>query len=296
MIDREALFRGLNEGVLEERLHAFQYNLAKNLPLIARYGGLKRVVPSVRGKHVIIFAAGPSLDQSLPYLAFAAGRPDMVLVAVDMALRPLLMAGIVPHYVVSCETTPVDFFGGLDTSRIHLLAFSCIRHSTLMRWKGDVSFYNWMIDSPEYRDLWRMAGRDLGFVATGNSVTTQAAALVLGCGIRSLLLAGNDLAFRGRMYIRGAVSLRRAEHVCDRFNPLSGYEMFLSRRRREYELYRDGEKFYTDSQFLAAKLWLEDLFKQQDVPVYDCGVPGCGTNRVKHLSAGEYRLIISGMK
>ena len=295
-IDREVLFKTLNEGILSERLALFHINLNKNRPLIERYGGLGRIVPLVQGRHVIVVGAGPSLEDNLLLLKTARQRSDIVIIAVDMALRPLLKSGIVPDFVISCETTPVDFFGGVSTDGMHLLAFSCMRNSTLRRWRGDVSFYNWMLHTPEYNELWQKAGTDLGFVATGNSVTTQAVALALGCGIRSLMISGNDLAFRCRMYIRGSVPLARAEMVCGRFNPLSGYEMSLSRRRREYEIHRGKEKYYTDNQFLAAKLWLEDLLKGQQVPVYDCSSPGCANQVVEHVPLEKYLDVLARAK
>ncbi len=287
-MDRESLYGNLNEGILAERLPAFRRNLERNLPLIRRCGGLSGVVEEFRGRHVCIVGAGPSLEKSVGDLKKYQHRGELAIIAVDMALLPLSRFGVRPGYVISCETVPVDFFGGVDTRSMRLLAFSCMSPANLGRWKGEISFYNWMIQGPPYDELWERAGRDLGFVATGNIVTTQAVALALGCGVRSILMMGNDLAFFRRYYARGtavhAAEIRRA----DRFRTVERIEFDAIRARRDYELRRGEKLFYTSHQFLAAKTWLEELLASQGTPVYDCSDPGVSERHVKKTGARGY--------
>lgn len=287
-IDKETLYKNLNEGILEERYRALQSNCTRNTPLIKKYGGLTRIVPRFFGKHVIIVAAGPSLENELELLRTYQHRKDITIIAVDMALKPLGAAGVVPEYVISCETIPVDFFRGCDTKKIHLLAFSCMSHQNVRNWQGDVSFYNWMIYNEHYDRLWNMAGRDLGFVATGNLVTTQAVSFALGCTIRSLLMVGNDLGFRKRLYVKGTAGHISGIRTVTRTGSIETSEFARVRRMREYCITRAGENFYTTSQFLAAKCWLEDLFVQHTIPVFDCSVPGCSEKTVKKISGKSY--------
>ncbi len=203
MINREEIFRNLNQGMLSERARIFRVNLEKNLPLIRRHGGLAGVVSDLKNKNVFIFGAGPGLENDMGILKKYRDRIDNVYISSDMALKPLLYYGIKPHYVITCETTPLGFFSGIDTSGIHLLAFSCSSNSNLRSWKGEISFYNWMMDGDYYNDLWDIAGHDLGFVATGSVVVTQAVSIAMGCGISSLIMAGNDLGFSDRFYMSG---------------------------------------------------------------------------------------------
>ena len=72
-----------------------------------------------------------------------------------------------------------------------------------------MSFYNWMIKGEFYEALWRTAGEDLGFVATGSVVLSQAVSIVLGCAVKSLLLVGNDLAYGKSYYAHGAPAAER---------------------------------------------------------------------------------------
>jgi hypothetical protein len=287
-MDKETLYRNLNEGMLAERLEAFRRNLEKNLGSIRKYGGIQRVLPELRDRHVCVAGAGPSLDGCLGHLKKYQHRRELVLIAVDMALLPLVRSGIRPAFVMSCETMPVDFFGGSDTAGMHLLAFSCMSPVNLKKWKGDISFFNWMMQGPGYDGLWERAGRGLGSVATGNIVTTQAVALALGCGIRSLLLVGNDLAFGRSYYARGSVSHDVEHRRSDRFSPAAAAEMNSIRRRRDYELHRGGSLFFTSHQFLAAKTWLEDLLARQSTPVFDCSNPGLSEKSAKKTGLREY--------
>jgi len=296
MIDKGILYSNLNSGLIYERFSAFERNLEKNLPYIRRHGGLQGIMPLLAGKHVIIAGAGPSLEKDLHLLKKYQFRRELVIISTDMALRPLVRSGIVPGFVISCETTPVDFFGGLDTGKMRLLAFTCMSGINVRKWRGEMHFYNWMLHEEPFNALWEKAGRELGFVATASLVTTQAVAIALGCGIQSLLLCGNDMAFLDRFYLRE--SLVHARHLLGqtRLKPMPALEMEVSRRAREYEIHRDGNGFYTNSQFLAAKLWLEELLEKQTVPVFDCSVPGCSVKSVRKTHIREYFLMFEARK
>lgn len=287
MPDKDQLYRNLNEGILEERLPAFVRNLEKNLELIRRHGGLQRILPDFDGKLAVVIGAGPSLERHYGILREFQHRRELVYIAADMALRPLVRNGIRPRYVFSCETRPVDFFGGVDTARMHLVAFSCVSNINARRWRGDMSFYNWMIRRAEYEPLWERAGLELGFVATGSLVTTQAVAFALGCRISGLVMAGNDLAFTDRFYIRESPAHTGYRNASDRYRPLETMEMRRSRTAREYEIRRGGKSYYSNSQFLAGKLWLEDLFSTRVTPVYDSSDPGCSEKHVAKIELAD---------
>lgn len=287
-MNSDELFSGLNRGLLQERGSAFRRNLEKNLSLIKKHGGLADVIPALKERHVIIAGAGPSLDRSAVPMLGAAGDDSFVIIASDMAVRPLYERGIVPQFVITCETTPVPFFSGIDTSAMHLLAFSCSSHATVRSWRGPLSFYNWMLKGEFYDSLWERAGTDLGFVATGSIVTTQAVAIAMGCGVLSLMLAGNDLGFYDRFYASGTVGSDRLCATTGRLLPLPGVEMAACRRSRHYEIVREGRTLFTNRQFLAARLWLEELFGKKPFPVADCSSPGCSGNAVYKTGMDEY--------
>ncbi len=296
MVDKTTLFEQMNRGILRERYSAFKRNLDKNLPLIQRFGGLQEVVPLIAGKHVLIIGAGPSLAKSYSLLKKYQYRAEVAVIAVDMALAPLVRNGITPGFVISCETSPAGFFHGIDTARIRLLAFSCISHYNLMQWEGSVSFYNWMIHDEHYDRLWESAGTGLGYVATGSVVTTQAAALALGCSPLSLVMVGNDLGFHRKFYVPHTIRHRQLAVRTDRMNPLETMEFSGIWRAREYMINREERLYFTNNQFLTAKIWLEELFSKSSVPIYDSSEPGCSEGKVQKTSLKDFFSLIDGRK
>lgn len=287
MIEKEIVFRNINEGIVEERLHIFQKNLEKNLKYIKEFGGLSRIVPRFEGKNVIIAGAGPSLLDEISLLKKYQHREEIVIIATDMSLLPLVNKGIYPSYVISCETMPVDYFSPVSTEELHLLAFSCISSTNLRKWRGDISFYNWMISGNGYDALWEKAG-DLGAVATASIVTTQAVSFSLGCKIKSLMITGNDMAFGTQYYIKNTVVFKNNTDRLTRFNSMETADFSRIWKKREYKIKRGDKLYYTDNQFLAAKMWLEDLFKNMRVPIYDSSIPGCSENSVKKCTLKDY--------
>lgn len=296
MINHEEIFSQLNEGMLLERSRAFKTNLRKNKPLIKKWGGLRQVVDCFKGKHVLVIGSGPSLDFCYENLKKLRIRKDIVFLASDMALKPLSVHGIDPQYVITCETTPTGFFSGIQTENMHLLSFSCSSHSNIRKWNGKISFFNWMIDGDFYSDLWKDAGEDLGFVATGSIVTTQAVSMMLGCGIASLLLIGNDMAFFDRFYASGAGPAEKKFFISERVNNPVSLDMNKGRSARDYQIKRDGALFYTNNQFLAAKLWLEKLFGSAPYPVADSSIPGCSAGSVHKIDLADYMAIFNNKK
>lgn len=296
MNTKETLYKNINLGILEERYPAFRKNLERNMVLIRKFGGLKNIVPFFKGKNVIIAGAGPSLEEVIPILYRIQGRADIEIISADMALKPLLSRGVRPGYVISCEVTPADFFSGENTGKTHLLAFSCMSSINLKKWKGNISFFNWMIDTPEFNMLWDMAGTGLGFLATGSIVITQGVSFALGCGINSLALVGNDLGFSRSYHTRGSITSLRNTQKIDRLSVLTAREMNYVRLKREFEIRRGNKLFHTSRQFLAAKVWLEDLFRKKNIPVYDCSEPGCSGKCVIKTDLGNYLERVNSLK
>lgn len=288
VVDTQTLYRKLNEGMLEERRETFRRNLSKNLEMIKKHGGIAPVVASLRGKHICIAGAGPSLERAADVLRKYQHRQELAIIAVDMALLPLVSRGIIPAYVISCETTPLDYFGLAETKKMHLIAFSCMAAVNVRRWRGPMSFYNWMIGGEPYDELWDRAGRELGSIATGNIVTTQALSLALGCAPASIFLTGNDLAFDRSYYTRGTVVHRIRSRTATRLFPIESAEQETMRRYRDYELHRESRKYYTSHQFLAAKTWLEELLSKTRIRVFDSSVPGISGKYAEKVSPEEY--------
>lgn len=296
-MDKQELYQHINAGMTQERFHAFERNLALNASLIARFGGVGSVLSRIKGRHVVLCGAGSSLETAIPHLKKICQRETVTLIAADMAFRPLVREGIVPRFAISCETTPRDFFAGVDTSKTELLAFSCVCSRTAREWKGTIHFYNWLLHGEPWDCLWHKAGLGLGFAATGSIVTSQALSIALGCGAQSVMLAGNDLGFYDRCYSRGTVRDQSVTPSCGRVTPLETLEFSAAWRARHYVIPRGEKKFFTNHQFLAAKYWMEETASKSTIPVYDSSEPGCSAGKVEKLGMKHYaEMVLSSRK
>jgi hypothetical protein len=296
-MERQELYAQINAGMTQERFHSFERSLQQNRVLISRHGGLHPLVGELKDRHVVICGAGPSIEDAYRDLKKICERDSIALIAADMAYRPLLRAGIRPRYAISCETTPRDFFAGLDTSKTTLLAFSCVCPRTVREWKGPVRFYNWLLRGEPWDRLWSEAGTSLGFAATGSIVTSQALSIALGCGAASVMLAGNDLGFFDHCYARGTVRETSVNPLCSRLSPLESIEFSAAWRARHYVIPRGEKKFFTNHQFLAAKYWMEDTAAKSPIPVYDASVPGCSPGKVEKFGMKHYaEMVLSSRK
>jgi hypothetical protein len=289
MIKSKKLYSNFNEGIIDKKYKSFERNLELNIESIKKYGGLKRIIPFFNNKNIIIIGAGTSLDLNIKILKKYYQNPAFLTIATDMALRPLSIYEIIPDYAISCETRIMDFFSGLSfKNNPHLISFSCISNSNLRKWNGDISFYNWTMDTPEYNKLWNRAGSNLGGLASGNIVTTNAISLAIGAGAKSIILIGNDLGFVDRFYCKESISSYKNSLKTNRYNINSGIEMDISRRNRKYQISRADKIYYTNNQFYAAKLWLEEFFSKHQIPVFDASIPGCSDEFVNKIDLNNF--------
>lgn len=296
-MDKQELYQHINSGMTQERFHAFERNLALNVPFIARSGGLGSVMSRFNGRHVVLCGAGPSLETSLPFIKKICQRETVAIIAADMAFRPLLREGIVPGFAISCETTPRDFFADSDTSKTELLAFSCVCSRTVREWTGSIHFYNWLLHGQPWDALWNRAGTGLGFAATGSIVTSQALSIALGCGAKSVMLVGNDLGFYDRCYSRGTVRDIPVTSAVSRIVPVETAEFSAAWRARHYVIPRGEKKFFTNHQFLAAKYWMEETASKSSITVYDSSEPGCSAGKVEKLGMKHFaEMVLSSRK
>lgn len=78
-------------------------HLYENLGPCLRSGVLSDLTGALPGSTAILAAAGPALQESLDFIRRNSGRA--VIIAVNSALKPLLAAGIEPHFVIINDTS-----------------------------------------------------------------------------------------------------------------------------------------------------------------------------------------------
>ena len=185
-------------GTLRQAGRFFLQNLLDNLPHLKTAGSLAPWQNCWRGKPLLLCGAGPSLEQAAPLLR---ERPDLPVLAVDMAWFALKKMGRTPHAMVTVAPYIVNLLKIHPDTTAHTAllfsAFSC--PGVVRRFVG-----------PKYAFLSYHSFREaLGLAHTpalsgGGAVGSHLIHLGLLTGADPLILAGLDFALPGeRAYAPG---------------------------------------------------------------------------------------------
>jgi hypothetical protein len=189
------------------RKHGARYllNTLANLRSLATEGDVASLAGAFRGVPAIVVGAGPSLDRALGHLRDA--QHHAIIVCVDTALRPLLRAGVEPHFVVALDPgeanarhlwdlPPCDETFLVTEASMTPMALEPFRSRTFLFSVSDHQPWPWLATH----------GHSRGKLRAWGSVLTSAYDLALRLGCDPLVFVGSDLAFTGNQpYARGVV-------------------------------------------------------------------------------------------
>lgn len=140
----------------------------------------------------ILVAAGPSVEDNISELRNAKGKA--VIFAVDRILDYLLDSGIEPDFVVSLDPAkPVEYFTKREEVRIPLITFMQTSHDVLQKHKGWKLFCNCSSFLSEAYHVNSMEAPD---TPSSSSVATVAFSVCYELGFKTIILVGQDLAYK----------------------------------------------------------------------------------------------------
>lgn len=186
----------------------WQENFLTNVRASVSDPSAKALYSLFKGKPAILVSAGPSLQKNIHLLKEA--KNHALVIAAGSAIGPLLAQGIMPHFVVSYDAAPSNYyvFSHLDTSEMILLYSAVIYPRILAEYKGPrlamgVDVY------PYERWFFEKLGIDRGNVASGPSVANLAWDLLRQMGCDPIIFVGQDLAygFDGKAHAEGRKGL-----------------------------------------------------------------------------------------
>lgn len=95
-------------------------NLTMNLDLYAMRPGIGGLHGTLRGRPAIVVSAGPSLRRNIKELAKPGVRERFVIIAAQTVLKPLLAAGVKPHFVTALDYHEISrrFYEGLTAEDV----------------------------------------------------------------------------------------------------------------------------------------------------------------------------------
>ncbi|MEM1422432.1 MAG: 6-hydroxymethylpterin diphosphokinase MptE-like protein, partial [Planctomycetota bacterium] len=180
-------------------------NQLMNIGHYASRPGIAELEGLCAGRPAILVAAGPSMKHAIARLQDPRVRERCVVIAVQTALRPLLDAGIKPHFVTAIDHHEISkrFYEGLTAEEVEgvtLIAEARANAAILDAFPGDLrlptdTFLDELLGSDEPR----------GKLTAAATVAHLNHYLARWLGCDPVVLVGQDLAFTdGQYYGAGA--------------------------------------------------------------------------------------------
>lgn len=182
-------------------------NALMNIEHYAQRAGIDDLHGLCAGLPAVVVSAGPSLERNVRLLAQPGVRERCVIIAVQTALKPLLRAGVRPHFVTALDYHEISrrFYEGLsadDLRGVTLIAEPKANPSILDSFPGAVR-----CPRDEFLDI--TLGEDVAGphapIQPGATVAHLAYYLARWLGCDPVALIGQDLGFTdGQYYASGA--------------------------------------------------------------------------------------------
>jgi len=244
-------------------------NLFQNADRYAGGDGISPLAGAAAGKPAIVVSAGPSLERNIALLARPEVRERYVIIAVQTALRPLLAAGVKPHFVTALDYHEISkrFYEGLtaaDVAGVTLVAEPKANPAILESFPGQIRCVgNEVLDALLGPDL-APDRHDNRAIEPGATVAHLAYYLARRLGCDPVILTGQDLGFTdGQYYAAGAAIHDVWSSELNAFRTLEMLEWERIVRQRVH-LHRTtdvlGRPVYTDEQMSSYLLQFERDF------------------------------------
>jgi hypothetical protein len=264
----------INERTLKRFGRLWVRNLAANLDVAASACAVDLLEGQFSGVPAIVLAAGPSLDEILPFAAEL--RKRALFVCVDTALRSLLRYGIEPDFLVVADPQYWNWrhIAGLASPSSFIIS-DATTWPAVFRTPSRGVFLGGSL-FPLGRRIERLIGRR-GGLGAGGSVSTSAWDFARLAGCSPLWMAGLDLGFpNGATHARASFFEQRALCSGRRLAPaetaqasaLVGPECRTARSA-------EGGSVRTDSRMELYAWWFESrLARPQSPPTYSLSPKG----------------------
>lgn len=165
----------------------------QNLPYLIEAPDIEIMRNLFKGLPIILIAAGPSLDEAIPFLKKA--QEHAVLVCVNSAYRKLIHSDIIPHITLAGDPREATFAGyeGCDTSTSFLVSPCFANHDVIKLFDGRT--FTWSGKNSLMTLMRSRIGLLPGStVAEKNTISTCIADLAKIWGSTKIFLVGQDLA------------------------------------------------------------------------------------------------------
>lgn len=259
----------INSATLSRFAPLWKRNIEANLPKALRLRGVNEFRETFSGEDALVLAAGPSLQDILPYLKRL--KEKMCVIAVETALKAVLEAGVEPHFIILTDPQ-----------------YAAYNHIRFLRAPSSVLVTQVCAVPPVFRFPCReiviahsylpilrektKALESKGYLASGGSVSSSAWSLAKLLGVSRIFLSGLDLSFpASQSHFRGAAgenALLLKSFRLKTYESLASRSLFgaPSFRLKNYE----GEEVLSDARMRMFAWWFEStVAKEKTVLTYN---------------------------
>ena len=223
LIDRNKQKQKINSRTLKTFSHLWFNNMCRNIEQMALRTGIAAFENRAAGIPACVIAAGPSLDDVIPFLGELKKR--CILICVDTALRACLRAGIQPHFVVLTDPQywNARHIEGLSAPNTILITDTAAYPSVFRFNCKSIHLCSSFFPLGQYIEKRTYINGKLG---TGGSVASTSWDFARFCGCKTIYVAGLDLGFPdGKTHTKGSTFEEKAYLDANR---LKNAETFIS--------------------------------------------------------------------
>jgi hypothetical protein len=260
ILARMASRRDINLNTLKRFGRLWIKNLSRNMHLIKSGPGIRSLENRFARIPALVIAAGPSLDDILPFLKELKKR--FLLIAVDTSFNACTRAGAEPDFVVVVDpqywnTRHLD---RAAQSKAILISESSTHPTVFRRLPGKVFLAGSIFPLGKY--LEEVFGAK-GALGAGGSVATSAWDFARLSGAGPIVMAGLDLGFPDKnTHYKGSFFEDRSYFYARRFSPTETHSFSYLYEAAPRKLpANDGTLTLTDKRMLIYQWWFETQMK-----------------------------------
>jgi len=284
LIERNRQKKEINDRTLEKFSTLWLKNMCRNISIAKELDGVARYFGAFRGMDACVIAAGPSLDEILPYIKEIAKRT--LIVCVDTALRACLNAGLQPDFIVIVDPQywNLRHLDGLSAPESRIITELAVYPPVLRFSCKEKLLCSSIYPLGKYLEKQVKPRGELG---AGGSVVTTAWDFARQCGCSRIFMAGLDLGFPERKtHFKGSTFEERSHRTSFKLHPAEtdSFNALYGAFPYEVDNY-EGGKVLTDKRMALYAWWFESkCIEFSDVKTYTLCPKGVGIPGIEPVS------------
>lgn len=292
LLERNKQKQNINTNTLEKFSSLWLKNSAKNLKTFSQSSGISIYKNMLNRKiPVLICAAGPTLEETLPYLNEIKNKA--FIIAVDTALRSLLKYNVQPDFILLIDPQyyAANHIAGLSSPESVLITESSVYPSVMRFDCRKKVFCESLFPLGQYFERKLLPEKSLGKITAGGSVSTSAWDFAKYIGAEKIYMAGLDLGYpENKTHIKGSTFEEKSHTLSTKIKPAeNNLCSILFSAANEKSFNYKNEQIITDSKMKLFAWWFEsqiaknpdfETFSLSDKSLKIPGMKTCGSEEL----------------